>query len=45
MRDVQVLPNKSDTEVTMKINQWAADTYPRRAKAPRYRQNARDRDE
>ena len=28
MRDVQVRPNKSDTEVTMKINQWAADTYP-----------------
>jgi hypothetical protein len=28
MRDVQVRPNKSDTEATMKINQWAADTYP-----------------
>jgi putative membrane protein len=28
MRDVQVRPNKSDTELTMKINQWAADTYP-----------------
>ena len=28
MRDVQVRPNKSDNEVTMKINQWAADTYP-----------------
>ena len=28
MRDVQVRPNKSDKEVTMKINQWAADTYP-----------------
>src|SRR5262249_46166022 len=28
MRDVQVRPNKSDSEVTMKINQWAADTYP-----------------
>jgi predicted outer membrane protein len=27
MRDVQVRPNKSDNEVTMKINQWAADTY------------------
>ena len=28
MRDVQVRPNKSDREVTMKINQWAAETYP-----------------
>jgi putative membrane protein len=28
MRDVQVRPNKSDNELTMKINQWAADTYP-----------------
>jgi putative membrane protein len=28
MRDVQVRPNKSDNEVTMRINQWAADTYP-----------------
>lgn len=28
MRDVQVHPDKSDSEVTMKINQWAADTYP-----------------
>ena len=28
MRDVQVHPNKSNNEVTMKINQWAADTYP-----------------
>lgn len=28
MRDVQVRPNKSDNQVTMKINQWAADTYP-----------------
>jgi putative membrane protein len=28
MRDLQVRPNKSDNEVTMKINQWAADTYP-----------------
>ncbi len=28
MRDVQVRPTKSDKEVTMKINQWAADTYP-----------------
>ena len=28
MRDVQVRPNKSSNEVTIKINQWAADTYP-----------------
>jgi predicted outer membrane protein len=28
MTDVQVRPNKSDNESTMKINQWAADTYP-----------------
>ena len=28
LRDVQVRPTKSDKEVTMKINQWAADTYP-----------------
>jgi putative membrane protein len=28
MRDVQVRPGKSDHEVTRKINQWAADTYP-----------------
>ena len=28
MRDVQVRPNKSDKEVTTKINQWAAHTYP-----------------
>jgi len=28
MRDVQVRPNKSDNVVTMRINQWAADTYP-----------------
>ena len=28
MRDVQVRPNKSDKEVTTKINQWAAETYP-----------------
>ena len=28
MRDVQVRPAKSDSEITMKINQWAADTYP-----------------
>ena len=26
--DVQVRPNKSDNEITMKINHWAADTYP-----------------
>jgi putative membrane protein len=28
MHDVQVRPNKSGNEATMKINQWAADTYP-----------------
>jgi putative membrane protein len=28
MRDVTVRPNKADSEITMKINQWAADTYP-----------------
>jgi putative membrane protein len=28
MRDVKVRPIKSDNDVTMKINQWAADTYP-----------------
>jgi putative membrane protein len=28
MRDVQVRPNKSNNEVTMRINQWAAETYP-----------------
>jgi hypothetical protein len=28
MRDVQVRPNKSDNQVTMMINRWAADTYP-----------------
>jgi putative membrane protein len=28
MRDVAVRPNKSGSETTMKINQWAADTYP-----------------
>jgi putative membrane protein len=28
MTDVQVRPNKSDSGITMKINQWAADTYP-----------------
>lgn len=28
MRDVQVRPDKSESSFTMKINQWAADTYP-----------------
>ena len=28
MADVQVRPNNSDNEITMKVNQWAADTYP-----------------
>jgi putative membrane protein len=28
LRDVAVRPNKSDSEITVKINQWAADTYP-----------------
>ena len=28
LRDVAVRPNRSDSEITMKINQWAADTYP-----------------
>ena len=28
MADVQVRPNTSDNEITMKLNQWAADTYP-----------------
>jgi len=28
MRDVQVRPAKSDTDMSVKINQWAADTYP-----------------
>lgn len=28
MRDVAVRPNKSDSEITANINQWAADTYP-----------------
>lgn len=27
-RDVQVRPNKNGNDVTTKINQWAADTYP-----------------
>jgi putative membrane protein len=28
LRDVAVRPNKGGSEITMKINQWAADTYP-----------------
>ena len=28
MSDVQIRPEKSDNGITMKINQWAADTYP-----------------
>jgi len=28
MRDVQIRPERSDNAVTMKINQWAAETYP-----------------
>jgi putative membrane protein len=28
LRDVAVRPNKSNSEITTKINQWAADTYP-----------------
>jgi putative membrane protein len=28
MPDVKVRPNKSDNEITTKINQWAAETYP-----------------
>jgi putative membrane protein len=28
MADVKVRPNRADTEITMKITQWAADTYP-----------------
>ena len=28
LRDVQVRPDKSEREVTAKINRWAADTYP-----------------
>jgi putative membrane protein len=28
MPDVQVRPDKSGNEITMRINQWAADTYP-----------------
>jgi putative membrane protein len=28
MRDVQIRPDKSGSEITTRINQWAADTYP-----------------
>lgn len=28
MRDVQVRPNKQGNQATIRINQWAADTYP-----------------
>ena len=28
IRDVQVRPNRSDSSVTSRINQWAAETYP-----------------
>ncbi len=28
MGDVRVRPNHSDNEITTKINQWAAETYP-----------------
>jgi putative membrane protein len=28
MHDVQVRPDKSGNEITVRINQWAADTYP-----------------
>ena len=28
MRDVRVRPDKTNNEITRKINQWAADTYP-----------------
>lgn len=28
MRDVPIRPDKSENEITMKVNQWAADTYP-----------------
>ena len=28
MPDVQIRPEKSDKDITMRINQWAADTYP-----------------
>ena len=28
MSDVPIRPEKSDNGITMKINQWAADTYP-----------------
>jgi putative membrane protein len=28
LRDVEVRPGRSDNDITMKINQWAAETYP-----------------
>jgi hypothetical protein len=28
MRDVPIRPDKSNNEITLKINQWAAETYP-----------------
>lgn len=28
LRDAAVRPNKSDSEITMNVNQWAAETYP-----------------
>jgi putative membrane protein len=28
LRDVQVRPDKSDRQITFRINQWAAETYP-----------------
>jgi putative membrane protein len=28
MRDLAIRPNKSDSDITKQINQWAADTYP-----------------
>ena len=28
MRDVQIRPDNSNHEITSKINQWAAETYP-----------------
>lgn len=34
LRDVAVSPNNSDSEFTMKINQWAAETYPVAQKHP-----------
>jgi predicted outer membrane protein len=40
LRDVQVRPNKSDNEVTMRIQPVGGRDVPRRANAPRHRQNA-----